>query len=532
MSVDKAVDSTVLDGYFSGIADAIRDKNGSQSTYTPSQMPQAIENIPSGGGDIVKEKDVNFYDYDGSVVASYTAEEFASLEALPSNPSHTGLTAQGWNWTLVDAKTYVAKMGILNIGQMYVTTSGDTEIDIELREAGRLGPSVGLYLNGEVQIDWGDNSTDTLSGSSLSTRVKQSHTYASAGEYTIKIHIVSGSYKIAGTGTSNVGSQFVFNGSSATSENTLQIYQNAVNAIRLGNNVIISDYAFMKFWELKTITIPSTISGLGNNAFNECFSLTHVTLPNGILTLGLSVFEKCRSLDSLALPNGITSIEAYAFRNCTLLRTVTFPNSVISVGTQAIKGWQNIQVLGLPCVDIDAYGYRDTYSLKKVAIPENITVGGQAFYECFLLESVKLNQGCSFGTYEFRGSTAIQKINIPNDMNTIPIGMFYGCKSLETVDIPDSVTTIESYAFEECRSLVSVTIPETVTNIGSSAFYDCKSISVITFLPEAPPALGDSSVFAGLPSSKTVYVPHGTLETYKAASGYSALANDMVELPA
>lgn len=51
MAYDKVVDSAVLDGYFSDIADAIRDKDGTQNTYTPAQMPQAIEDIPSGGGD-------------------------------------------------------------------------------------------------------------------------------------------------------------------------------------------------------------------------------------------------------------------------------------------------------------------------------------------------------------------------------------------------------------------------------------------------------------------------------------------------
>lgn len=50
MAIDKAVDSTVLDGYFEDIADAIREKDGTQNTYTPAQMPTAIENIPSGGG--------------------------------------------------------------------------------------------------------------------------------------------------------------------------------------------------------------------------------------------------------------------------------------------------------------------------------------------------------------------------------------------------------------------------------------------------------------------------------------------------
>ena len=50
MAYDKVVDSAVLDGYFGDIADAIRDKGGS-GTYTPAEMPQAIENLPSGGTD-------------------------------------------------------------------------------------------------------------------------------------------------------------------------------------------------------------------------------------------------------------------------------------------------------------------------------------------------------------------------------------------------------------------------------------------------------------------------------------------------
>lgn len=51
MAKDKAVDSAVLDGYFSDIANAIRGKNGESGTYTPAQMPAKITAIPSGGGD-------------------------------------------------------------------------------------------------------------------------------------------------------------------------------------------------------------------------------------------------------------------------------------------------------------------------------------------------------------------------------------------------------------------------------------------------------------------------------------------------
>lgn len=52
MAIDKAVDSTVLDGYFSDIADAIRDKAESSDTYTPAQMPQAIASLPGGNAEL------------------------------------------------------------------------------------------------------------------------------------------------------------------------------------------------------------------------------------------------------------------------------------------------------------------------------------------------------------------------------------------------------------------------------------------------------------------------------------------------
>lgn len=68
----------------------------------------------SGGGS--SGNDVVFYDYDGTVVQSYSANDFLALSAMPANPTHSGLTAQGWNWSLSDAKTYVQTYGKLNIG--------------------------------------------------------------------------------------------------------------------------------------------------------------------------------------------------------------------------------------------------------------------------------------------------------------------------------------------------------------------------------------------------------------------------------
>lgn len=86
MAVDKLVDSAQLDGYFTNIASAIRSKAGVSSTYTPSEMPQAIQDIPSGGGgdeDVkeIIERTVTMYSWSGSYIGSYA---FAGCSYLSS----------------------------------------------------------------------------------------------------------------------------------------------------------------------------------------------------------------------------------------------------------------------------------------------------------------------------------------------------------------------------------------------------------------------------------------------------------------
>ena len=159
----------------------------------------SYEGSGGGGSNLDTKEDVNFIDYDGTILYSYTASEFADLSALPANPSHEGLVAQGWNWSLANAKTYVASYGKLWIGQMYITESGDTEIDVEL-QAPRLSPWLSLAVNGTVEVDWGDGSTKTtITGASQTTHKKTNHVYATDGSYTIKIHVVSGSFSLYGS---------------------------------------------------------------------------------------------------------------------------------------------------------------------------------------------------------------------------------------------------------------------------------------------------------------------------------------------
>ena len=82
-----------------------------------------------GGGSSASPKDVNFYDYDGTLVASYLLSEAQSLTALPDGPTHNGLTFQGWNYTLEKVKAFTRPM---DVGAMYITNDGATRLHIRI----------------------------------------------------------------------------------------------------------------------------------------------------------------------------------------------------------------------------------------------------------------------------------------------------------------------------------------------------------------------------------------------------------------
>ena len=256
-------------------------------TYDTTLYNSVTVNVPQGGGsESVAKKDVNFYDYDGTVVASYTASEFAELTALPENPTHEGLTAQGWNWTLSDAKTYVASYGKLNIGQMYITSDGKTRLYIELTE-GRLTPYLKLYLNAnsELDIDWGDGSThSTFANTSSSAAYKnEMHTYASAGSYVIAITVVSGGF-------------------------VLQSSSSSLSTLLTNNNGSTSSPDIGYLNSIKKVEIGSGITGIGSSAFNSCSSLSSITIPSGVTVIGKSTFDSCFSLATITINKASGSI--------------------------------------------------------------------------------------------------------------------------------------------------------------------------------------------------------------------------------
>lgn len=87
-----------------------------------------------------------------------------------------------------------------------------------------------------------------------------------------------------------------------------------------------------------TTTIPSSVTRIGNGAFNGYTGLTSITIPNSVTSIGDSAFGGCSALSSITIPNSVTSIGNGAFGRCSGLSSITIPNSVTVIGNSAFSG--------------------------------------------------------------------------------------------------------------------------------------------------------------------------------------------------
>lgn len=404
-------------------------------TYTaPTGKAYSPVDVSVSGSAGVEEKDVNFYDYDGTCVAAYSAADFASLDALPSNPSHDGLTAQGWNWTLADAKSYVASYGFLDIGQNYVTSDGKTRIYVQLQE-GRLSPIFAIAVNGTATVNFGDGSAEeTLTGTSLTTAKPAPHTYQSPGRYTITAEPAEGS-SIAIIGNSYGTYLFVQILSNEQSKN--KIYSSCIEKVEIGANCTVGAYAFAYCANIRSVTIPSTATSIGNYAFNTDNNLQYVTIPINAESIGTSTFSYNRCIRIVSLPKN-AKIDSSCFQQCESLTRVALTAGKTTFGNSALASCN---------------------ALKKVAIPEGIIGTGNSFM------------------YQ---SNAISSVTIPSTVTTLGSSAFNSCYGLAELHFkPASPPTVSnSNTFSNLPTDCKIYVPTgklsaytTASNYPSSGTY-------------------------------------------------------------
>ena len=120
-------------------------------------------------------------------------------------------------------------------------------------------------------------------------------------------------------------------------------------------------------------------------------------------------------------------------------------------------------------------------------------------------------------------ASAMTSAIIGNCVTSTGKNAFNRCKGLISIDIPNSIISIADGSFAGCLSLSSITIPSGVTNIGEAAFFRCDSLTSVTIHATTPPTLGNL-VFHST-NDCPIYVPSASLETYKAAGGWSNYAS-------
>ena len=235
------------------------------------------------------------------------------------------------------------------------------------------------------------------------------------------------------------------------------------------NQTYIKDNIFYMCPNLVSVVIPETITRIDYAIFDSCSNLTNVVLPKTLTFIGERIFDYCSKLTTISIPNGVTEIgKCFMYSG---LIYIDLPNSVTTLKST----------------------FSSATKLKRV----NSNVDG----EC----------------------------NIPDSVTTIGYGTFDQCKSLTSIYIPNSVTNIDNAAFSgNQNNLKQITIGSGITSIGNQVTVNSYSIQSITINATTPPTISESTWQS---TTCPIYVPAESVDAYKTATNWSALADRIQPIP-
>ena len=327
----------------------------------------------------------------------------------------------------------------------------------------------------------------------------------------------------------------------------------------------IPAYMCYEMSNLKSMTIPNSVTSIGSSAFNGCSGLQKVIVPNidikkwCSITFGSSsdnplyyahhlYSDENTEITELVIPDGVTSIPNYVFSGCSGLTSVTIPNSVTSISSSAFEGCSGLKSITWNAKNYPAfssYSSSPFYNIRTqitefIMGDEMTSIPSYMCYRMSNLTSVTIGSSVtSIGSAAFSSCSGLEKVIVPNidikNWCSIKFASYtdnplyyahhlYSDKNTEITElvIPYDVTNISSSAFSGCSGLTSVTIPNSVTNIGEDAFSGCSGLTSVRFenSKDNTPIVLENKAFSDCPLDE-VYIGRKLSYTKTSSAGYS-----------
>ena len=273
----------------------------------------------------------------------------------------------------------------------------------------------------------------------------------------------------------------------------------------------IGDYAFAGCGLPESFDLPDSVNEIGMYAFLGCSAMKTIRMPASASSIGEGAFKDCKNLVSIRIPSGISRIETRLFENCVILKSVEVTSAFESIGPYAFSRCANLKEIallpGLKIIDERAFrecgitsvrlpttlmaigvcAFESCSNLKEIEIPSSMPQSYDGWDSYYVVDGVLTRVTHSIRADAFSG-TGIQSIRGPawlqfsrvfsSQITNVVISggesvvaqAYKDCVGLESVTILEGVARIEDYAFFRCERLKSVTLPKSLKTIGACVF--------------------------------------------------------------
>ncbi len=269
-------------------------------------------------------------------------------------------------------------------------------------------------------------------------------------------------------------------------------YQRSLTDLILPENMTeIPDYTFQECGGLTTVSLPDALQRIGYRAFTNT-GLTSVTFPAGVTEIAGGAFSST-PLTEVTLPDGVKTLGENAFASCGQLQRITFSSGLTELPERVCSYCDQLTEVNIPegVRSIGTFAFDHCARLTTITLPESVTaLGNLAFNQSGLTKFAFPSNLTEMGSGVFDGCRDLTEITLPASLTTLSDQTFAGCTALTTVHLPEGLTEIGDRAFNGCTALAHLDIPVGVTKIGGSVFVDCMALTSID-LPHTLTSIGD-----------------------------------------